>query len=174
MACHNSTCLRAKEVYIKQPCATSIILYMVTTPMVGHLQSGLAGLCDTTSSVTGDTFQSNISLVGPTVQLSRTEKQLVEWGVPFTIDQVKNLLKPLPLPRFSFLIHRGQWLQHWQQVPRCPYPKGHSSTLFSGFRAVRKRTVSATETLQAIRQLLHQCRLMCTQKSEPTQLCRPN
>ena len=36
---------------------------------------------DTTSSVAGGAFKSNISLVDPTVQFSRTEKRLVEWGV---------------------------------------------------------------------------------------------
>ena len=41
---------------------------------------------DTTSSVTGGTSESNISLVDPTIQSSRTEKQLVEQGVSFTAD----------------------------------------------------------------------------------------
>ena len=45
---------------------------------------------NTTSSVAGGTFESNISLVDPTVQFSRTEKQLVERGVSFTADPVKN------------------------------------------------------------------------------------
>ena len=39
---------------------------------------------DTTSSVVSGTFKSNISLVDPTIQFSRTEKRLVEWGVSFT------------------------------------------------------------------------------------------
>ena len=39
---------------------------------------------DTTSSVIGGTFESNISLVDPAIQFSRTEKRLVEWGVSFT------------------------------------------------------------------------------------------
>ena len=41
---------------------------------------------DPTSSVIGGMFESNIYLVDPTVQLSRTEKQLVEQGVSFTAD----------------------------------------------------------------------------------------
>ena len=45
---------------------------------------------DTTSSVIGGTFESNISLVDPTIQFSRTEKRLVEQGVSFTADPVKN------------------------------------------------------------------------------------
>ena len=45
---------------------------------------------DTTSSVVGSTFESNISLVDPTVQFSRTEKRLVERGVSLTADRVKN------------------------------------------------------------------------------------
>ena len=44
---------------------------------------------DITSSVIGGTFESNISLVDPTIQFSRTEKRLVEQGVSFTIDPVK-------------------------------------------------------------------------------------
>ena len=47
---------------------------------------------DTTSSVVGGTFESNISLVDPTIQFSRTEKRLVEWGVSFTADPVKICL----------------------------------------------------------------------------------
>ena len=46
---------------------------------------------DTTSSVIGGTFESNISLVDPTVQFSRTEKRLVERGVSFTANPVKTL-----------------------------------------------------------------------------------
>ena len=46
---------------------------------------------DTTSSVVSGTFKSNISLVDPTIQFSRTEKRLVERGVSFTADPVKNL-----------------------------------------------------------------------------------
>ena len=69
---------------------------------------------DTTSSVTGGTFKSNISLVDPTIQFSRTEKRLVEWGVSFTISPVKNpYLHPL-LPPFASPDHRGQWLWLWQ------------------------------------------------------------
>ena len=45
---------------------------------------------DTTSSVDGGEFESNISLVDPTIQFSRTEKRLVERGVSFTTDPVKN------------------------------------------------------------------------------------
>ena len=60
-----------------------------------------ASYFDTTSSVDGGTFESNISLVDPTVQFSRTGKQLVEWGVSFTADPVKNpSLHPL-LPPFA-------------------------------------------------------------------------
>ena len=55
---------------------------------------------DTTSSVIGGTFESNISLVDPAVQFSRTEKQLVEWGVSFTTDPVKNPSLHLFLPPF--------------------------------------------------------------------------
>ena len=45
---------------------------------------------DTTSSVVDGTLKSNISLVDPTIQFSRTEKRLVERGVSFTTDPVKN------------------------------------------------------------------------------------
>ena len=63
---------------------------------------------DTTSSVIGGTFKSNISLVDPTVQFSRTEKQLVELGVSFTTDPVKNpSLCPSLLP-FASPDHGGQ------------------------------------------------------------------
>ena len=50
--------------------------------LLDHVPAGL-GISDfdTTSSVNGGTFKSNISLVDPTIQFSRTEKQLVEWGV---------------------------------------------------------------------------------------------
>ena len=56
---------------------------------------------DTISSVVGGTFKSNISLVDPTVQFSRTEKQLVEWGVSFTADPVKNPSLHLSSPPFA-------------------------------------------------------------------------
>ena len=56
---------------------------------------------DTTSSVAGGTFQSNISLVDPSIQVSRTEKQLVEQGVSFTVNQVKNLFLHLLSPPFA-------------------------------------------------------------------------
>ena len=56
---------------------------------------------DTTSSVVGGTFVSNISLVDPIIQFSRTEKQLVEWGVSFTVNPVKNPFLHLLLPPFA-------------------------------------------------------------------------
>ena len=63
---------------------------------------------DTTSSVIGGMFKSDISFVGPTVQFSRTEKQLVEWGVSFTADPVKNPSLHLSSPPFASPNHRGQ------------------------------------------------------------------
>ena len=65
------------------------------------LASSGASDFDTTSSVDGGTFESNISLVDPTVQFSRIEKRLVEWGVSFTADPVKNLSLHLLLPPFA-------------------------------------------------------------------------
>ena len=49
----------------------------------------------------GGTFKSNISLVDPTIQFSRTEKQLVEWGVSFTANPVKNPSLHLISPPFA-------------------------------------------------------------------------
>ena len=69
---------------------------------------------DTTSSVAGGMFKSNISLVDPTIQFSRTEKQLVKWGVSFTTDQVKNLFSHLLSPPSASLDHQGRWLQFWR------------------------------------------------------------
>ena len=69
---------------------------------------------DTTSSVDGGKFESNISLVDPTLQFSRTEKQLVERGVSFTADPVKNLSLHLLSPPFASPNHRGLWLWLWQ------------------------------------------------------------
>ena len=60
---------------------------------------------DTTSSVTGGMFESNISLVDPTVQFSRTEKRLVERGVSFTADRVKNPFSHPLSPPFASLDH---------------------------------------------------------------------
>ena len=68
---------------------------------------------DTTFSVVGGTFESNISLVDPTVQFSRTEKRLVKWGVSFTADPVKNPSLHLFLPPFASPDHRGWWLWLW-------------------------------------------------------------
>ena len=68
---------------------------------------------DTTSSVTGGTFESNISLVDPTTQFSRTEKQLVKWDVSFTANRVKNLFSHLLSPPFASPDHQGQWLWLW-------------------------------------------------------------
>ena len=62
---------------------------------------------DTTSSVVGGTFKSNISLVGPTVQFSRTEKRLVERGVSFTADPVKNPSLRPSSPPFASPDHQG-------------------------------------------------------------------
>ena len=68
-------------------CRSSEILFSVSDGVLVGLD---ISDFDTTSSVIGSTFESNISLVDPTVQLSRTEKQLVERGVSFTADWVKN------------------------------------------------------------------------------------
>ena len=65
---------------------------------------------DTTSSVIGGTFKSNISLVDPTIQFSRTEKRLVERGVSFTANPVKNPSLHLLSPPFAYPDHQGRWL----------------------------------------------------------------
>ena len=63
---------------------------------------------DTTSSVIGGTFESNISLVDPTVQFSRTEN---DWSsVSVTANPVKDPSLHLLLPPFASPDHRGWWL----------------------------------------------------------------
>jgi len=63
--------------------------YETINPVIGFgvevVGSGV-WVFDTTSSVAGGTIESNISLVDPTIQFSRTKKRLVEWGASFTID----------------------------------------------------------------------------------------
>ena len=77
--------------------------------LLDHVSAGSGVLdFDTTSSVAGGTFVSNISLVDPTIQFSRTEKRLVEQGVSFTTTQSKihfyihfHLLLLLPIIKGS-------------------------------------------------------------------------
>ena len=68
-------------------CKSSEILFSVLDCVSASLD---VSDFDTTSSVIGGMFKSNISLVDPTIQFSRTEKQLVEQGVSFTANQVRN------------------------------------------------------------------------------------
>ena len=68
-------------------CKSSEILFSVLDYVSASLD---VSDFDTTSSVIGGMFKSNISLVDPTIQFSRPEKQLVEQGVSFTANQVRN------------------------------------------------------------------------------------
>ena len=91
---------------------------------------------DTTSSVNGGTFESNISLVDPTVQFSRTEKRLVKQVVSFTADPVKNLSLHLPSPPFASPDHRGQGYGFGSNIRDVLFRKVVLGLLPVGFRAI--------------------------------------